>query len=180
MPRDAKGTRVKGWTRGNERFGPVETQTEIVSDGDDKFHSCWWKAVDWHWHTKIERSEVFSSVKNHHSIATAWHTSSSRSWRCNPQRRYHWGMQEGIHQCSALVNWHMDISSGKRWRRKEEVPMLFESESSTKNLVPSSNSTTFWRYRYWSCIPRQCTVTLSSTSITSETQMNWGQQLMPS
>ena len=52
----------------------------------------------------------------------------------------------------------MDISSDKRWRTKEKVSMLLESELSSSIPVPSSNSRTFWKCNQ-SCIARQCTVT---------------------
>ena len=52
----------------------------------------------------------------------------------------------------------MDISSGKRWRTEEKVPILREPELSSSIPVPSNNSRTFRRKCYWSCIARQCTV----------------------
>ena len=52
----------------------------------------------------------------------------------------------------------MGISSGRRWRTKENVSILFESELSSSILVPSSNPRTFRKHNQ-SCIARQCTVT---------------------
>ena len=39
-----------------------------------------------------------------------------------------------IHQCSVLVNWQMDISSGERWRTEERVSILLEPELSSENF----------------------------------------------
>ena len=52
----------------------------------------------------------------------------------------------------------MGISSGKRWRTKEKVSILLESELSSAIPVLSSNSRTFRKHNQ-SCIARQSTVT---------------------
>ena len=79
---------------------------------------------------------------------------------------------------SALVNGQKDISSGKRWRTKENVSMLFESELSSSFLVPSSNSRTFRKY-YQSCMARQSIVTRRFYRVSfsrRKRKKKWGQQ----
>ena len=46
----------------------------------------------------------------------------------------------------------------KKWKTKEKVSILLESELSSSIPVPSSNPRTFRKYNQ-SCIARQCTVT---------------------
>ena len=90
---------------------------------------------------------LFSSVKIHHSTTTTQSKSSTRRWWSIHLCPYYWWMQEkqirqnwilvsweeeGIRQCSALVDWKMDI---KRWRTKEKVSILFESERSSKKIL---------------------------------------------
>ena len=85
--------------------------------------------MDWHWNTGVQGSLLFSSVKIHHLIVSTQSKSlSRRRWR-SPLRPSYWWMQEktirqyrilvswgeeGLRQCPALVNWQMDIISGKK------------------------------------------------------------------
>ena len=64
--------------------------------------------------------------------------------------------EEASRPCSALVNWRMDNSTGKRWRTEEKVSILLEPELSSEIPVPWSNPRTFRKYNQ-SCIARQCT-----------------------
>ena len=85
--------------------------------------------------------------------------------------------EEALRQCSALVNWQMDISSGKRWRTEEKVSILLESELSSLFPVPSSNPRTFRKYNQ-SCIARQCIVIKRFYGVylsLRKTETNWGQ-----
>ena len=68
------------------------------------------------------------------------------------------GDEEVLRQCSAVVNWQMDISSDKGWRTEEKISILLQSELSSSIPVSSSNLRRFRKYNQ-SCITRQCTVT---------------------
>ena len=143
--------------------------------------------MNWHWNTWIQRSSLHSSVKIHYSIASTQQTSKSRRRWWSPLRpSYYWVQEkanrqycilvrrdeEGLRQCSALVDRKMDISSGKRWRTEEKISI------SSSIPVPSSNPRTFRKYNQ-SCIARQCTVTRRSYRVylsRRKRKRNWGQE----
>ena len=115
--------------------------------------------MDWHWSTGIKWSFLFSSFN-----VRRWWSSPlwpSNWWMQEKAIRQYWILvrrnEEALRQCSALVDRKMGISSGKRWRTKEKVSVLLESELSSSIPVPSSNPRTFRKYNQ-SCIVRQCTV----------------------
>ena len=102
---------------------------------------------------------MFWSVKSHLSIATTWRISSSKKRRSNPVQRYHQRVQEEeVQWCFAMVTWRLDIKTGKKRRSKENISILLEYKLFQSIPVPSSNSSTFRRKCYWSCVARQRTV----------------------
>ena len=84
--------------------------------------------------------------------------------------------EEAVRQSSALVNWQMDLSSGKRWRTEEKVSILLEPELSSSVPVPSSYPRTFRKYKsILHCKTMYCYLKVSpSIFITSETGKNCG------
>ena len=116
--------------------------------------------MDRHWNTTITRSKVLWSVKSHYSIATTWWISPSRKRRSDPLQWHHRRVQEEeVRRCFAVVTWRLDIKFGKTRRAEEKVQILCEFKLFQSIPVPSSNSRTFRRKCYWSCIARQYTDT---------------------
>ena len=100
------------------------------SISDANFIPFWKENMDWHWNTRIQWSLLFSSLEFHHSTTKTQSKSSSRRWWSSPLCPRYWWMQEEasgqywkvvswdeerLRQCSALVDWKMNISSGKKW-----------------------------------------------------------------
>ena len=152
---------------------PIQEE-ERASGIPAELYSNWTEKMDGYWNTGIKWSLLFSSVEIHHLTTTTQSKSSSRRWWSSPLWPSHWRMhekqfdnteywsvswdEEGLRQCSALVDWKMDISSGKRSRTEEKVSILRKPDLLSEIPVPSSNPRTLRKY-YQSCIARQCTVT---------------------
>ena len=66
--------------------------------------------------------------------------------------------EEGLRQCSALVDRKVGISSGKRWRTKQKVSILLEPKLSSI-FVLSGHSRPFRRSLFWKCSHRSCIAT---------------------
>ena len=80
--------------------------------------------------------DYFDTVKKFiEKLDGAVHFWPSYWWMQEEAIRQQWKLvrrvEEGLCQCSSLVDRKMGISSGKRWRTKEKVSMLLESQLSS-------------------------------------------------
>ena len=142
-------------------FGEIhcqsKTKTEAYSNVDFNFYSWSWKEMDRHWNTTITRSWVLWSFKSHHPIAT-WSISPLRKRRSDPPQWHHRRVQEAeVRRRFAMVTWRLEIKTGNGRRSKEKISILRESKLFQSIPEPSSNSRTFRRKCYWSCVARQYT-----------------------
>ena len=176
------------WSFGETR-SKSETNAKTVIHKWLGFSSDWTEKMDGHWNAGIKWSLLFSTVEIHHSTTTTPPRSSTKRWWSSPWRwsyswmpektfRQYWTLvrrnEEGIRQCSVLVDWEMDISSGKGWRTKEKVHecgIVFIDSCTFEQFKDIQEVQSILHCKTMLLLPEGFLIVF----ITSETEKNWGQ-----